>query len=203
MITAMTYETVARELGERPCVDDFKQACDVLPDWKNTAYTPTEMAAHGVKYSSIMWAWMRPQALGRQGVVEAACRMAERVLPIFEAAHPDDDRPRKAIEAAMAWVKNPSEENKRLAARADDAAAAAAAAAYFAADAAARAAAAAAAAAYFAADAAAAVAAAVARAAAVAAVARATRAADADGLEAERAAQIAIIEAVIADGEPA
>lgn len=33
----------------------------------------------------------------------AAC--AERVLPIFEDAYPNDDRPRKAIEACRMWVR--------------------------------------------------------------------------------------------------
>jgi hypothetical protein len=33
----------------------------------------------------------------------AAC--AERVLPLFENAHPKDDRPRKAIEACRTWVR--------------------------------------------------------------------------------------------------
>jgi len=33
----------------------------------------------------------------------AAC--AEHVLPIFDAARPDDDRPRRAIEHARAWVR--------------------------------------------------------------------------------------------------
>ena len=33
----------------------------------------------------------------------AAC--AERVLPLFEAAAPGDERPRKAIEAARAWAR--------------------------------------------------------------------------------------------------
>ena len=33
----------------------------------------------------------------------AAC--AERVLPLFEARHPDDDRPRRAVEAARAWAR--------------------------------------------------------------------------------------------------
>ncbi|MGD9894648.1 MAG: putative immunity protein [Dehalococcoidia bacterium] len=35
---------------------------------------------------------------------ELAAREAQRVLPIFERAHPDDDRPRKAIDAIKAWV---------------------------------------------------------------------------------------------------
>lgn len=34
-----------------------------------------------------------------------AADCAEHVLPIFEEKHPQDDRPRKAIEAARAWVR--------------------------------------------------------------------------------------------------
>jgi hypothetical protein len=34
-----------------------------------------------------------------------AARCAERVLTHFERAHPDDDRPRRAIDAARAWAR--------------------------------------------------------------------------------------------------
>ena len=34
-----------------------------------------------------------------------AADCAERVLPLFEAAHPGDGRPRRAIEACRAWVE--------------------------------------------------------------------------------------------------
>ena len=34
-----------------------------------------------------------------------AADCAERVLPLFEKQHPQDDRPRQAIEAARAWVR--------------------------------------------------------------------------------------------------
>lgn len=34
-----------------------------------------------------------------------AADCAKRVLPYFEEQHPEDDRPRKAIEAARAWVR--------------------------------------------------------------------------------------------------
>lgn len=34
-----------------------------------------------------------------------AARCAEHVLPLFEAARPDDDRPRRAIEMARAWAR--------------------------------------------------------------------------------------------------
>ncbi len=34
-----------------------------------------------------------------------AADCAERVLPLFESAYPEDDRPRKAIEACRRWVR--------------------------------------------------------------------------------------------------
>ena len=34
-----------------------------------------------------------------------ACRVAEDVLPLFEAEYPDDDRPRKAIETARRYAR--------------------------------------------------------------------------------------------------
>jgi hypothetical protein len=34
-----------------------------------------------------------------------AAECAEHVLPLFEAERPDDDRPRRAIEAARAWTR--------------------------------------------------------------------------------------------------
>jgi hypothetical protein len=53
-----------------------------------------------------------------------AADCAERVLGLFEAKFPDDDRPRKAIEAARACIADPTPEN-RAAARAAEAAEAA------------------------------------------------------------------------------
>ena len=97
---------------------------------------------------------------------------ARQVLPIFEKKHPKDERPRRAIEAAEKWLKQPTEANKRAANAAANAAAAAAAAYAAAADAAAYAAAYAAAAAAAAANAANAAAAADAAADAAAAAAR-------------------------------
>jgi hypothetical protein len=51
---------------------------------------------------------------------------AREVLPVFEARFPGDDRPRRAVEAAEAWIADPCEEN-RIAANSAAAAAAAAA----------------------------------------------------------------------------
>jgi len=41
---------------------------------------------------------------------------AYRVLPIYEQQHPDDDRPRRALEAKQAWIDNPCEETVGVAA---------------------------------------------------------------------------------------
>jgi hypothetical protein len=40
---------------------------------------------------------------------------AEQVLPIFEDMYPNEDRPRRAIDAAKVVIENPNEENKMAA----------------------------------------------------------------------------------------
>ena len=47
-----------------------------------------------------------------------AADFAEHVLPIFEADYPDDDRPRKSIEAARAYARDEITKKQRNAARA-------------------------------------------------------------------------------------
>jgi hypothetical protein len=42
---------------------------------------------------------------GQLSLAVWAADCAERVLPFFEEAYPDDDRPRTAIEACRAWVR--------------------------------------------------------------------------------------------------
>ena len=134
----------------------------------------------------------------KEDSVELAIFSAELVIDIFEKKYPKDDRPRKAIEAAKAYLVAIKSGNKKAAAAAAaaDAAraayAAARAAAYAAAAYAAAAAAAAAAdAAYAAAADAAAAAAAAARAAAAAYAAAAADAADAADAAAYAAADVA------------
>ena len=63
-----------------------------------------------------------------------ACEFAESVLHVFEAKRPNDDRPRKAIEAAKKFANGEISKEDLLAAKRAAYAAAAAAAAAFAAD---------------------------------------------------------------------
>ena len=68
--------------------------------------------------------WGISRLLGKTNKIRYAVFAAELVLPIFEEKYPEDDRPRKAIEAAKVVI---SEENRRDVAAADAADAACAA----------------------------------------------------------------------------
>jgi hypothetical protein len=62
------------------------------------------------------WAWwVLKNALKKPQSVEIAVYAAESVLQIFEKKYPEDKRPRKAIETAKAWLKNPCEETRMAA----------------------------------------------------------------------------------------
>jgi hypothetical protein len=47
--------------------------------------------------------------------VRYAVYAAKQVIDIYERKHPDDKRPRKAIQAVQKCIKNPSKKNKRAA----------------------------------------------------------------------------------------
>ena len=61
------------------------------------------------------WLWLADAYgidLDKPRLVTFAADCAERVLPKFEDRYPDDQRPRKAIEAARAWATCPSPETR-------------------------------------------------------------------------------------------
>ena len=82
--------------------------------------TPVERLSSAFAVDIVGPAWL--SSLGRRGSMKVehakhldkqeqrslalwAADCAEHVLPFFEEKHPQDDRPRKAIEAARAWVR--------------------------------------------------------------------------------------------------
>ena len=65
-----------------------------------------------------VWEWTKKDS------VEIAIFTALQVIEIFEKQYPNDDRPRKAIEAAKAWLENPTDAAADAAAYAADAASA-------------------------------------------------------------------------------
>ena len=71
----------------------------------------------------IRWAnWLIVRVMNKPQRVRYAIYAAEQVIHIFENKYPNDNRPRKAIKAAKAWVTHPMEKNLAAAAAADAAA---------------------------------------------------------------------------------
>lgn len=62
------------------------------------------------------WAnWILSRLLLDDDKIRYAVYAAKQALPIFEDKYPDDKRPRNAINAAIAYLKNPTEKNKKAA----------------------------------------------------------------------------------------
>jgi hypothetical protein len=80
---------------------------------------------------NLNWAnWLVVRLMTHSQQVQYAIFAAEQVIAIFEKKYSDDKQPRKAIEAAKEYLKNPNEANKNAASAANAAADAAAYAAY-------------------------------------------------------------------------
>jgi len=61
----------------------------------------------GINYGN----WLITRIMNNEQRVSYAIFAAEQVIDIFEKQYPNDDRPRKAIEVAKAYLKNPNLEN--------------------------------------------------------------------------------------------
>jgi hypothetical protein len=70
--------------------------------------------------------WLLTRKMQRMDCIRYALYAAKKVLPMFEEQYPADDRPRKAIKVVEAYLKHPTEENKKKCEAAGDAAWAAA-----------------------------------------------------------------------------
>ena len=97
---------------------DRWNACKEAQEWwaghnETDALTVIEML---IKDEYLDWAnWGVARLLDDDGKRAYAIYAAEQVLEIFEAKYPEDDRPRKAIEAAKAYLKDKTPENKNAA----------------------------------------------------------------------------------------
>ena len=76
-----------------------------------------------VKLDKHDWAlWLLVRRLDRKDRIRFAVYCAKDVLPIYEHTYPNDDRPRKSIEAAEACIKSNTKKNRVAADAAADAA---------------------------------------------------------------------------------
>jgi hypothetical protein len=104
-------------------------ACSESVQWYEARKTTDpeklfKLAMRAKRYSDVNW--MLTRLMTKRQRVMYAIYAAEQVLHIYEKHQPNDDRPRKAIEAARAYLKRPRKETKAAAGAAGDAAWAAA-----------------------------------------------------------------------------
>lgn len=102
MTPAITIEEV-RKLN--PCEDAMTRLEATMP--KRRKLTAALARQHGATLDDLIW--VATSLASRNKDVERRLRMwmadcAARVLPIFEANRPEDDRPRKAVEAARLYA---------------------------------------------------------------------------------------------------
>ena len=83
----------------------------------------SKLLPHFKRADWLLWLLRKVDALDKVQYVELAVICAQTVLYIFEKKYPKDKRPRQAIEAAIKYAKEPTEENRKAAAAAADAAA--------------------------------------------------------------------------------
>lgn len=62
----------------------------------------------------MIWYLRRKKMLDKKTSVTLAVKFAEHVLHIYEGNNPGKLAPRKAIESALAWLENPSEQTRLL-----------------------------------------------------------------------------------------
>src|SRR3990167_1946241 len=102
-------------------------ACRSGVEWWQQLHETDSLAVLRALMEQDRWDWCRwlsVRLMSHQQKVEWAIFSAVQVLPLFNVQYPQDQRPRKAIKAAKAWLLSPN-----ILTRSDAAAAAAAAAA--------------------------------------------------------------------------
>jgi len=113
-------------------IEKYKPCQEAVEWWDEKKRTPDDsikILELLIKAKKLSWAnWYIMRIMSYEQSVSYAVYAAEQVIDNFEKKHPDDKRPRQAIEAAKLCIKNPSKENKAAAYAAADAAADAAAA---------------------------------------------------------------------------
>ena len=100
-------------------------ACQEAVSWAAKQATAKKAWESCVRPDWLFWYLKTTKQITPIQSVQIAIACAERVLSIYEKEYPDDNQPRKAIEAAQSWVKDPTAKPATYAAAVRAAAAAA------------------------------------------------------------------------------
>ncbi|MDQ8165883.1 MAG: hypothetical protein P3A28_09035 [Gemmatimonadota bacterium] len=109
---------------------DKHNACSDGRKWALTQRNMAEVFDTCARGDWLMWMLVKSSKLTKATSVKLACEFALRVLPIYEKKFGRKE-PRLAVEAALRWLEDPTEENASVAASAARAAASAAASAAY------------------------------------------------------------------------
>ena len=94
-------------------------ACkEAVEQWKKEGCEPDLMKVLNrcIELKRCDWGnWLIVRHMRYKQYVSYAVYAAEQVIDIYEKKYPNDKRPRKAIKAAKACIKNPTAKNKRAA----------------------------------------------------------------------------------------
>ncbi len=94
---------------------DIHHACSDGKDFATKYTTLADVYDQCPRGDWIMWMLRKAGKIDKKTAVKLACEFALRVLPIHEKKYSRKE-PREAIEAALAWIEDPTEE-KRLVCR--------------------------------------------------------------------------------------
>jgi hypothetical protein len=101
-----------------------QDACEEsIKAWQNETDHNTFATLNRLIDKNPKWGnWLICRLMNKKQSVQYAIFAAEQVIDIYEGKYPNDKRPRNAIEAAKAYLKNPSKKTKAYAFAAADAA---------------------------------------------------------------------------------
>ena len=106
--------TWADVLAFNPCTGTQEKYAKLFP--KDSELTIEKIIKTMTKHDHYVDAnWLIVQFMFHKESVKYAIFAAKQVLGIYEKKYPKDDRPRKSIEAAKAWIKDPCGETKNAA----------------------------------------------------------------------------------------
>lgn len=94
-----------------PCDSSFNNYLSHYSDFDGTL--EDFILLDNISYSDKVWVFTR-LATKKQNI-RWALLCASKVLNVFESTHPNDDRPRKALEAVETYLNNPCEETRSAA----------------------------------------------------------------------------------------
>ena len=95
-----------------------KNACSDGTAWwlKNKEGNAEKLAKKLIKAEQYEWGnWLLPRVFTTTQNIKYAIFAAEQVIEIYEKQYPKDDIPRKAIEAAKAYIDNPNDTTANVA----------------------------------------------------------------------------------------